>query len=203
MKHLMPPFFTTFAVLILLTSCASYNATSLRTLSSDAVFSSSVEQKKDIIVVGKVFDKADCKRYLDRDVLAEGYQPVQLYIENNSEKDYVFSLNKISLPYARPEEVAEKVHTSTIGRAVGYGVGALFIWPLAIPAIVDGIKSSEANQALDNDFSTKAANDQIIHPHSYFNKLLFVPINDYQPKFRVTLMEKESKKIKEVEVIPS
>src|ERR1700722_1480979 len=135
MKHLMLPFFTTFAVLNLLTGCASYNATSLRALSSDAVFSSSVEQKKDIIVVGKAFNKADCKRYLDRDVLAEGYQPVQLYIENNSEKDYVFSLSKISIPFARPEEVAEKVHTSTVGRAVGYGVGALFIWPLAIPAI--------------------------------------------------------------------
>jgi hypothetical protein len=60
-----------------------------------------------------------------------------------------------------------------------------------------------ANQVLDNDFSTKEASDQIIYSHSYFNKILFVPINDYQPNFRISLMEKDSKKIKEVEVAAS
>jgi len=201
MKHLIFPSSVIASAFIFLSGCASYNASSLNTLTSEAVFSS--VEKQDLIVVAKTFDPSDCKRYLDRNVIAEGYQPVQLYIENNSDKDYIFSLNRISLPFVRSEEVAKKVHTSTVGRAVGYGVGALFLWPFAIPAIVDGIKSSEANQALDNDFSTKAASDQVISSHSYFNKLLFVPINDYQPNFRITLIEKDSKKIKEVEVLPS
>jgi hypothetical protein len=206
MKHLIFPSSIIASTFIFLSGCASYNASSLSTLAPEAVFSSLVE-RQDLVVVAKAFNKADCKRYLDRDVLAEGYQPVQLYIENNGEKDYVFSLNKISLSFARSEEVAEKVHTSTVGRAVGYGVGAVVFlpitWPLAIPAIVDGIKSSEANQALDNDFSTKAASDQVIYSHSYFNKILFVPINDYQPNFRITLTEKDSKRIREIEVVTS
>ncbi len=108
----------------------------------------------------------------------------------------MFSLNRISLSAARPEEVAEKVHTSTVGRAAGYGVGALFLWPLAIPAIVDGIKSSDANDALDNDFSAKVAHDQVIFRHSHFNKIIFVPVNEYQPAFKVTLIEQDSNKPK-------
>lgn len=189
--------------LLALTGCASYNATPLRSLASDSVISSSTTAKKDVVVVAKAFNKADCMRYLDRDVIAEGYQPVQLYIENNSNKDYVFSLSRINLSCARSEEVAEKVHTSTVGRAVGYGVGGLFLWPLFIPAVVDGIKSSEANLALDNDFSSKTANDQIISSHSYFNKVLFVPVNEFKPNFRIALTEKESKEIEEIEVFSS
>lgn len=199
MNHSILPTLTLAAALTLLASCANYSATSLNTLSTDAVFFSP-EEKRDIVVVAKTFDKADCKRYLDRDVLAQGYQPVQVYIENNSDKNYVFSLNRISLSCARPEEVAEKVHTSTVGRAVGYGAGALIFWPLAIPAIVDGVKSAQANESLDNDFASKTARDQIIYPHSYFNKLLFVPSNEYQSRFHITLIEEESLEPKTIEV---
>lgn len=178
--------------LVLLAGCASYRASSLNTLTSDAMTLASPEQE-DLVVVAKAFNKSDCKRYLDRDVIAEGYQPVQLYIENKSDKNYAFALNRVSLACAAPEEVAEKVHTSTVGRATGYGVASLFLWPLAIPAIVDGVKSSQANDSLDVDFSSKAARDQVIQPHSYFNKLLFVPRSEYQPSFTVTLVDQNAK----------
>jgi hypothetical protein len=193
MKRLTFPILPIVGALIFLSGCASYHAASLNTLASDVVNSTSRGQG-DIVVVAKAFNKGDCKRYLDRDVIAEGYQPIQLYIENNGDKNYIFSLSRVSLPCAGPEEVAEKVHTSTVGRATGYGVGALFLWPLAIPAIVDGVKSSQANDALDIDFSSKTARDQIIQPHSYFNKLLFVPTNEYQPSFKLTLMDQNSNK---------
>lgn len=150
-----------------------------------------------------MFNKSDCKKYLDRDVISEGYQPVQLFIQNGSDKDYVFSLSRVSLPTARAEEVAEKAHTSTAGRATGYGVAAVFLWPLAIPAIIDGVKSSNANEALDNDFSAKAAHDQIISHHSHFNKILFVPVNEYQPTFTITLVEQNSNVLKTLNITVS
>ena len=160
-------------------------------MASDAMFLSA-SAEKDVVATAKAFNKSDCKRYLDRDVIAEGYQPIQLYIENKSDKPYSFALSRVSLPVAQPEEVAQTVHTSTVGRAVGYGVGAIFLWPLAIPAIVDGVKSAEANDHLDVDYSSKAARDQVIQPHSHFNKLLFVPVNGYQSSFTVTLMDQNS-----------
>ena len=175
--------------LVYLTGCASYNATALSNLSPDLFRNSS---SKSIGVAAKTFTRADCKRYLDRDVISKGYQPVQLFIQNNTEKNFSFSLNRISLPHATPEEVAEKVHTSTVGRAAGYGAGALFLWPLAIPAIVDGVKSSQANEALDNDFYSKAAKDQTLMPHAYINTLIFVPVRDFHSSFSVVLIDQES-----------
>jgi hypothetical protein len=184
-----------------LTGCASYRAAPLNPLYiSQTTVESSTETKANdsILVVARAFDRNDCKRFLDRDVLKKGFQPVQLYIENNSCKSFLFSLDRISLPFARPEEVAHSVHTSTVGRALGYGIpGLLIAWPLIIPAVIDGLKSSEANEALDTDFYHKtASSDRIINPHSHFNRILFVPAGEYQPNFIVTLIDQESKKEK-------
>jgi len=178
------------ALAIGLAGCASYESQPLSNLTLETVLPS--QKKGEIVAVAKTFDKSECKRYLDRDVIAQGYQPVQLFIQNDTDKNYIFSLNRMSLPFARSEEVADKVHTSTVGRAVGYGAAALVIWPFAIPAIVDGVKSAQANDNLDVDFSMKTARDQTIAPHSYLNKIVFVPSGQYQSQFTVTLIDQQT-----------
>ena len=183
----------------LVSGCASYNAAPLSSLSTE-VIQKVPTTGTDVVAVAKAFDKSDCQKFLDRDVMKEGYQPIQLYIENPSDKNYVFSLSRISLPTARPEEVADKVHTSTVGRAVGYSVAGLFLWPLFIPAVIDGVKSSEANRSLDTDFSAKAAKDQVLHPHSHMNTIIFVPRDAYQSKFNITLIEEKTREPKLLEV---
>lgn len=188
------------AVLVLMASCANYTALPLNSLSHELGLFHSEAGKNDVFIGAKAFNKADCKRYLDRDVISEGYQPVQLYIQNSSDKDYCFALDRVGLAIARAEEVAEKVHTSTIGRVTGYSIGALLLWPLVIPAIVDGIKSADANESLDSDFSSKTARDQVIQRHSNFNKLLFIPVNEYQSVFTITLIENDSHQPKTLNV---
>jgi phage gp45-like len=60
--------------LVLLSSCASYRASGLETISSGgSVYSL---QGENITIAAKVFSRADCKRYLDRNTIAKGYQPV-------------------------------------------------------------------------------------------------------------------------------
>lgn len=191
--------FGTLTLTMALTSCASYSASPLCNPSADLI--EITPRNEGISIVSKTFSRNDCDRFLDRDVLAEGYQPVQLYIQNDSNKNYLFSLNRISLPIARPEEVAEKVHTSTVGRAAGYGAGALILWPLAIPAIVDGVKSANANDALDNDFLAKTARDQVIFPHSRFNAIIFVPVHAYQNSYTITLIDQDSKQPKVFNIV--
>jgi hypothetical protein len=174
--------------LVLLTGCASYRAMPLNTVYTHTAYPQPWIAS-DVIIVAKAFDKYDCKHYLDRDVITQGYRPVQIYIENKSEKNYLFSVNRVSLPCARPEEVAEKVHTSTIARAAGYGAAALIFWPFVVPAVVDGVASAQANDALDADFATKTARDQVIASHSHANMLLFVPIDSFQSVFSLTLVD--------------
>ncbi len=191
---------TSFSVcMLILSGCASYKAEPLDTVSSQST--RSPEQNVNVTISAKAFNKHDCKKYLDRDVISKGYQPVQLTIENNSDQDYYFSLNRIDLQCARPEEVANRVHTSTIGRILGYGIpGLLVLSPLVIPAIVDGIKSSKANDALDSDFYSKTASDQTIAPHSHFNKLIFVPTKNYRSLFNVSLMNQASNQVESFDV---
>jgi len=179
-------------------SCASYSASPLCYPSTDLIQTSS--QDGGISIVSKAFSMDDCYTYLDRDVVSEGYQPVQIYIQNNSSKNYLFSLSRLGLAVANPKEVAQRVHTSTAGRAAAYGVGALFLWPLVIPAIVDGIKSSDANTALDYDFASKSAKDQLIFSHSRFNAILFVPVDTYQNCFTLTLLDEATKEPKTFQV---
>ena len=183
--------FLALGLLLLTTSCASYKAQSLPMLSSQSA--SYTEKKQNIEVSCRVFNKEDCKRYLDRDVIAKGYLPIQISIVNDTNRYLLFSKNNIDITCADPAIVAREVHTSTVGRATGYGVGALFIWPLAIPAIVDGVKSSDANANLNRDFADKTSSEQIITPYGRLNGLIFVPIELYREAFTLTLVDKETK----------
>ena len=184
------------AVCLLFAGCASYSASSLTALNPDLV--KEYDGAEGVAIGCKSFNHEDCKTYLDRDVLKEGYQPVQLTFHNKTDKNYVFSTDKVSLPCVAPEVVAEGVHTSTAGRAAGYTAGALVLWPLIIPAIVDGIRSYKANERLDRDFSDKASNCFVIAPKAFKTTLLFVPKEKFSPVFDVTLVEEESKVEKRV-----
>jgi len=148
-----------------------------------------------ILIAAKAFNKVDCKKYLDRDLLAKGYQPVQIIIKNDSNKTFIFSPDQVNLPCARIEEVVERVHTSTVGRATGYGTAAVLTSGLfAIPAIIDGVKSSNANKALDSDYFAKAAKRQILPPNTKLNGVLFIPLERYTNSFKITLTEEGNHK---------
>lgn len=175
--------------LLTLTSCAHYQAQPLTTL-QESRFS---DTEKPVALFCKIFTKSDCKRYLDRDVLAEGYQPIQISLQNNSRQEFIFNTDAISLPCVMPDEVADKVHTSTVGRAVAYGVGGIFLWPLLIPAVVDGFGSYHANQQLDSDFDTKAVTSQLLFPYARLNGIIFVPRKSFTPDFTITLYDRETR----------
>lgn len=181
-----------------LSSCAHYNAVSLSTMTPELIPDVPVDG---IVTVAKTFSRAECKRFLDRDVISKGFQPIQLFIENGSDKTYLFSTSRVQLSLVSPEEVAEKLHTSTLGRIGGYGAAAVFATPLfIIPAVVEGFQSSKANDALDQDFAAKAAKDQLIYPYTHANMLLFVPVDNVQDTFIVTLLEENTRKPKRLTV---
>ncbi len=179
-------------VVFLLGGCAKYRVQPLNRLMA----TSFNDDEQSVSFAYKIFNLNDCKRFLDRNVLAKGYQPIQITIVNNSNKYINFSRSGFSLPYVSAEEISKKVHTSTLGRAAGYGIGSLFLWPLAIPAVVDGVKSSNANSKLDEDFIRKELSDQIISPFTSINGLIFVSKEEFTSEFRITLVDsRNSKKI--------
>jgi hypothetical protein len=179
------------AAVTVLGGCASYEPVSLPTLQPE--FAPYAQEVDGITLAVKKFTESDSKRYFDRDIQEKGYQPIQISILNDSKRYITFSPQGVTLPTVPAEEVAEKIHTSTAGRATAYGVGALFLWPLAVPAIVDGVKSSKANAAADRDFGAKAIDGLTVQPYSQHNGVIFVPLQDYTDAFQITLFDRESR----------
>ena len=177
-------FVSGLVLLIGLSGCAGYKARPLPKLTKRSL------DEKSISLDYRVFDKSDCKKYLDRDVIKQGYQPILISITNNSNRAIQFSRKNINLPTIDAYEVAQKVHTNTVGRAVGYGTAAVLSCGLfAIPAIVDGVGSAKANDQLDIDFDTKTLRDQVIEPSETVNGLIFVPIESFKANFKIVLSE--------------
>jgi hypothetical protein len=177
-------------VLLGLSGCAHYKAQSLNRFKQNRV----LQQEKPMVSFAyDLFNIQDCKRYLDRNVIAKGYQPIHIMITNYSNRYLELSLDHVSLPLIKPQEVARFVHTSTAKRVIIYGVIGLFIWPFLIPAVVDGIGSEKANERLDADFARKALRSQIIAPHGSVSGLVFVDTHDFDENFTVTLIDRDSR----------
>ena len=90
------------------------------------------------------------------------------------------------------EEVAQKAHRSTVGRAAGYGVAGIFIWPLLIPAVVDGAKSSKSNTQMDIDFAAKGIQDSVIQPFTTIDGVIFVPTSEFKTNLTINIVNKET-----------
>ncbi|MCL4360923.1 hypothetical protein M1446_01035 [Candidatus Dependentiae bacterium] len=178
--------------LIGLAGCARYQAKSLNKIDTSIFSLSQNSQEKFVSFSYHIFDTDDCMKYLDRNVIAKGYQPIQITITNNTNRYLNISMSNFSLPYVSSEEVAKRVHTSTVKRSVGYGILGLFIWPFLVPAIVDGIGSSEANRKLDADFAKKTLKDKILRPYSTINGLIFVPVKKFKKDFTFTIVDEEN-----------
>lgn len=87
----------------------------------------------------KLFNKKDCKTYLDRRrIKRKGYTPVQVSIANNTNKSLQFSLNDMSLPYVSYNQVAHDVQfVNTAKKVAAWLIPCLWIplllagaWPL-------------------------------------------------------------------------
>jgi len=171
--------------------CASYKSTTLPILQAE--FAAYSADQNGVTVSCKAFSQSESKRYLGRNVQAKGYQPIQICIQNETKSYLLLSPQSLSIPLAPPEDVARYVHTNTVGRALIYGVPGLIIWPLLVPAVADGVGSSQANQKLDADYSSKGVNETVIQPYTTLNRVVFVPRSEWNGAFRLTLLDKETR----------
>jgi hypothetical protein len=141
----------------------------------------------------RIFNQNDCKRYLGRDkVLSRGYQPIQIAFTNNSNKHLMLSLSNFSVPCIPADIVAENLYFNTVNRVVGWSLGALFFWPLIIPAIIEGVESPKANNNLEKDYYSKALTNQIVKPYSSVEGLIFVPVNSYYRDFSYSVTDSKN-----------
>lgn len=175
----------------LLTSCASY--TSIALPQKDVTTLNQFDKINNVYVGVSFMDKAECQRYFDADLIDKGVQPIYMVIENGSEKTYLFSKESIGIPKMDSLQASEKGERSTAGRIAGYGALSLILWPFLIPAIADGISSSNANKSLRADYESKQIADGPIRPRVSRYGVFFSPVLQSGEEISISLIEQESK----------
>lgn len=172
------------AILVGLSGCARYRAKSLKSITKASA------KAQTISFSYRIFTPADCQKYLGRNVIRKGYQPIQITFVNNTDRYFNISKRGLSFEYNSTEEVLGALHFNTTGRAVGYGILGLFLWPFIIPAIVDGIGAAKANKQMDADFANKILVKQIVEPHSTVNGIVFVDADsEFDEDFTFTVSD--------------
>jgi hypothetical protein len=180
--------FFVFAGLACCAGCARYKAEPL----GKAVVQGAAMPKSRVSFAYHVFTKNDCKRYLGRDVLAKGYQPILITFANNTRQYFRFLRSNISLPTVPASMVARRVHTKTLERSMGYGVVGIVLWALIVPAVVDGVRSYVCNYKLDQDFAHKELTDQLVGPFGSINGIIFVPKDKFSKDFTINVIDAET-----------
>ena len=86
----------------------------------------------------KIFNKADCNKYLGKDqVLSKGYQPIQIKLTNNSDKPFRFSLNSFNLSCIPFYNFIEDVEFNTAKNVLYFVLLSQIVIPiLSVPIFI-------------------------------------------------------------------
>lgn len=175
--------------------CASYRAGNLP--SSDVGVFKNAQDQDGLKVAVRFLDARESKQVFGVGKVYGLYQPVYIAIDNRTKTAYQFgkrsSINMQSVP---AEEVAKNCGFSTVGRATAYGVAGIFIWPLLIPAVVDGCGSAQANQKMESDYMYKEIRDDRIQPNGLLNGVVFVSKMKEGDEFVIRLQNVDTNEIK-------
>jgi hypothetical protein len=147
-----------------------------------------------VIVVAKAMTPTESKRNFGHDLISRGVQPLHLTIENNTSNEYSLCPSSVDLPRVEVNKIASKITRSSLPRGIAYKIASLFFWPLAIPSTIDGIRVLKHQQEIKRDLKAKSMREEVVAPYSTFNRVLFVPKDQVQNTFKVTLIDLESLK---------
>ncbi|MFA5336320.1 MAG: hypothetical protein WC324_05305 [Candidatus Omnitrophota bacterium] len=177
-------------VSLFLEGCASYRGGLLP--SKDVMNYEKKQVQKEVYVVADFLDTKETKQIFQFDLQSRGIQPVFIIMDNRSLVTYDFKKSDLNKQVMSSQEVADKCKFNTAGRATAYGVAGIFIWPFLIPAVVDGVGSSEANRKIEDDYAFKELQDGRLTPNALMNGIVFVPKMKEGEDFTIRLKDMET-----------
>lgn len=93
-------------------------------------------EKNDVKISTKLLTRKDCRHYFNRNCIRYGFQPIQLCIENNSDKLLVLNLADINLPLEQKELVARSLNISKKCYIIpGIAISLLSLIPICLGTI--------------------------------------------------------------------
>jgi hypothetical protein len=186
----------------LLPNCAKYQPKPFGIVTG-GIFSSSSNkntQNQEFNIQAEVLSQKMSQYIFDKDPIKKGYVPLLISIRNNTDKTYLLRGENISLNMENKKSVAKSLHFNTLKRVALWSIGIFCcIGLFAIPTIVDGIKSKNANDHIDRDFDERLLDSStllFIQPHSTLTKAIFLTHKNILNDFNLALEETETRSIK-------
>ena len=157
------------------------------------------QTQKNVLVRIKPLRDFECSYYFDNRLVSRGVQPLQLYIQNDSDRYYVLSASDISIALLGKRDVGSRLYKNIVGRSVVWFVGALFFWKLFIPVLfIDTLFCLQANKEIGTDLASLCVNPKqkiVIAPQSRTHKVLFVESDMYHHHLTIPLQEQGKEEI--------
>ena len=140
----------------------------------------------------KALTVEESERYLKKDLIDLGYQPVEVTIENGSSDPYLFSPDSVGLPLVEGGKIAKKILNAALPRSIGFKIASLFFWPISIPSAVDSILTNKSYRKLKKQLQSKSVRQETIAPYSSIHRVFFILAENDQNSFDVTLENQET-----------
>jgi len=137
----------------------------------------------------------ECSYYFDNRLVSRGIQPLQLYINNDTDSYFVLDGKDISLPLMGRRDVGGKFYKNVVGRSLVWFVGSLIYWKIFLPVLLlDSLLCMQANKEIGTDLASLGVNPKqkiVIEPRTRLHKVLFVPVDQYHHHMTIPLKEQE------------
>lgn len=162
------------------------------------VQSTGLMPEDEVSVTARAYSGEESKLYLSHDLVSRGLQPVEIAVHNRSSLSLSLCASSVDLPSVGPSDAAFQVTKGAIPRGVAWRVASLvvglFFWPASIPFGIDGIRTLSHHQSLKTDYRAKSfkSEGEIVAPYSIYYRILFVPREEFDPHFKVTLIDLET-----------
>lgn len=153
-------------------------------------------REKGVHISAKAYDAHDCKAYLNQDLTQLGFQPLQITIQNNTDKIYGLSTRGLETKFTEGKNVAGYVTRTAIPRAIGFKVAGFFFWPFIFPSAIDTMITLKSHQRMKKDFSIKSLKDreEWILQYSSIHRIIFLPGSQVPEEISLSLTEYQTGK---------
>lgn len=153
----------------------------------------SEKEERQVHITAKSMTSQESQKYLTKDLLSRGYQPVHVVIHNNTPTTY--SIEHLDVEQKPASEIVMNITKEKLPRSVAYRVAGLIFWPFMIPSTIDGIKTLHSHSKLKKDFEAKTLKNESIIPFSQVSRVLFMDAEHNTDAINLTLYNQNTGKL--------
>ncbi len=178
------------SLLFMLVSWHSYNPLDIIHLKSNTPKQKFFDEAhKGIDIEVLLYTKEDCEKYLSKDLLKKGFQPIQVIIHNNTANTYSICPSSIDMKTATAKEVITKIKIGTIPKKVGYSVAGFFLWPVSVFSTIESLVHAKSLKQLESGINAKLVRDGVIEPYTTTARIILVQKEELKKEFDIHLID--------------